>query len=98
MNRIDLEGQHAVVTGGAQGLGFAMAKRMVESGARVTLWDMDEALLGTAAGALGAAATSEVVDIADWDQVEAARERTLGRGGAVQIVVNSAGIAGPAAP
>ena len=98
MNRIDLEGQHAVVTGGAQGLGFAMAKRMVESGARVTLWDMDEALLGTATSALGAGSASEVVDISDWDQVEAARERTLGRGGAVQIVVNSAGIAGPAAP
>ena len=98
MNRIDLEGQHAVVTGGAQGLGFAMAKRMVESGARVTLWDMDEALLGTAASALGAGSASEVVDISDWDQVEAARERTLVGGGAVQIVVNSAGIAGPAAP
>jgi 2-dehydro-3-deoxy-L-rhamnonate dehydrogenase (NAD+) len=98
MNRIDLEGQHAVVTGGAQGLGFAMAKRMIESGARVTLWDMDEALLETAAAALGAEAAREVVDISDWDQVEAARERTLNDGGAVQIVVNSAGIAGPAAP
>jgi NAD(P)-dependent dehydrogenase (short-subunit alcohol dehydrogenase family) len=98
MNRIDLEGQHAVVTGGAQGLGFAMARRMVESGARVTLWDMDEALLGTATAALGAQAASELVDISDWDQVEAARERTLGDGGAVQIVVNSAGIAGPAGP
>jgi NAD(P)-dependent dehydrogenase (short-subunit alcohol dehydrogenase family) len=98
MNRIDLEGQHAVVTGGAQGLGFAMAKRMVESGARVTLWDMDEALLGTAAAALGAQVSHEVVDISDWDQVDAARERTLSNGGAVQIVVNSAGIAGPAGP
>ena len=98
MNRIDLEGQHAVVTGGAQGLGFAMAKRMVESGARVTLWDMDEVLLGTATAALGAQAAHEVVDISDWDQVEAARERTLSDGGAVQIVVNSAGIAGPAGP
>lgn len=97
MNRIDLDGQHAVVTGGAQGLGYAMAKRMIESGARVTLWDQDEALLGTAAEALGANASREVVDISDWDQVEAARERTLNRGGAVQIVVNSAGIAGPAA-
>jgi 2-dehydro-3-deoxy-L-rhamnonate dehydrogenase (NAD+) len=98
MNRIDLEGQHAVVTGGAQGLGFAMAKRMIESGAKVTLWDMDEALLETAATALGAQASHEVADISDWDQVEAARERTLSNGGAVQIVVNSAGIAGPAAP
>ncbi|RVA12028.1 SDR family NAD(P)-dependent oxidoreductase, partial [Mesorhizobium sp. M7A.F.Ca.CA.002.05.1.1] len=43
MNRIDLDGQHAVVTGGAQGLGFAMARRFVASGATVTLWDLDEA-------------------------------------------------------
>jgi 2-dehydro-3-deoxy-L-rhamnonate dehydrogenase (NAD+) len=98
MNRIDLDGQHAVITGGAQGLGYAMARRMLDSGAKVTLWDQDENQLGTAVAALGANAEREVVDISDWEQVEAARERTLNRGGAVQIVVNSAGIAGPAAP
>lgn len=98
MNRIDLDGQHAVITGGAQGLGYAMARRMLDSGAKVTLWDQDENLLVEAAEALGPNASREVVDISDWDQVEATRERTLSRGGAVQIVVNSAGIAGPAAP
>ena len=88
MNRIDLEGRHAVITGGGQGLGYAMAKRMIESGARVTLWDMDGEVLGTA---------REVVDVSDWEQVERARTATLARG-PVDIVVNSAGIAGPAAP
>jgi 3-oxoacyl-[acyl-carrier protein] reductase len=97
MNRIDLEGRHAVITGGGQGLGYAMAKRMIESGARVTLWDMDGEVLGTAREALGSAAAGEVVDVSDWEQVERARTATLARG-PVDIVVNSAGIAGPAAP
>lgn len=97
MNRIDLEGRHAVITGGAQGLGFAMARRMIESGARVTLWDMDDDVLGKACEALGPQTAGEVVDVSDWDQVERARTATLARG-QVDIVVNSAGIAGPAAP
>lgn len=97
MNRIDLEGRHAVITGGGQGLGYAMAKRMIESGARVTLWDVDGEVLGTAREALGSAAAGEVVDVSDWEQVERARTATLARG-PVDIVVNSAGIAGPAAP
>ena len=97
MNRIDLDGRHAVITGGGQGLGYAMAKRMIESGATVTLWDMDDAVLGTAVEALGAAAAGEIVDVSDWEQVERARIATLSRG-PVDIIVNSAGIAGPAAP
>lgn len=98
MNRIDLEGQHAIVTGGAQGLGFAMAKRFVQSGASVTLWDMNTELLETAKEALGAAARTVVVDIADHEAVAAAHATTEAEGGRVSILVNSAGIAGPAAP
>lgn len=98
MNRIDLAGQHAVVTGGAQGLGFAMAKRFVASGARVTLWDMDGPLLGTAATELGEVARAVTVDVTDWDAVSVARETTEAENGPISIVVNSAGIAGPAAP
>ena len=97
MNRIDLDGRHAVITGGGQGLGFAMAKRMIESGARVTLWDMDDDVLAKACSALGPEAAGEVVDVSDWDQVERARTATMARG-PVEIIVNSAGIAGPAAP
>ncbi|MBL0373603.1 SDR family oxidoreductase [Rhizobium sp. KVB221] len=98
MNRIDLDGQHAVVTGGAQGLGFAMAKRFVASGATVTLWDMDEALLATAKEVLGTAATTVVVDISDWGQVDAAQKKTEELASPASILVNSAGIAGAAAP
>lgn len=97
MNKIDLNNQHAVVTGGAQGLGFAMAKRFVASGATVTLWDMDEERLANAKQELGEAATTISVDVSDWDSVNAARSETDGYGD-ISILVNSAGIAGPAEP
>lgn len=98
MNQYDLKGRHAIVTGGAQGLGFAMARRFIDSGATVTLWDMNAALLDEARSALGTQAQSVVVDITDYPAVEAALEKTEDAGGSVSILVNSAGIAGPAAP
>ncbi|MBB3977524.1 3-oxoacyl-[acyl-carrier protein] reductase [Rhizobium azooxidifex] len=98
MNRIDLAGQHAVITGGAQGLGFAMARRMVASGAKVTLWDMDGPLLEKATAELGSHARGVSVDVTDWNAVEAAAAETEAGGGPITTVVNSAGIAGPAAP
>lgn len=97
MNSIDLSGQHAVVTGGAQGLGFAMARRFVASGATATLWDVNADLLETAKQSLGAQTTSLVVDVTDWEQVEAARRRTEEIAAPVSILVNSAGIAGATA-
>ena len=98
MNKIDLTGQHAVVTGGGQGLGYAMAKRMTASGAAVTLWDMDGPLAREAATTLGANSGSVAVDVTDYAGVEAALKVTQEERGPVSIVVNSAGIAGPAAP
>ena len=98
MNNFDLSGQHAVITGGAQGLGFAMARRMVASGAGVTLWDMDGALLERARAELGPQARTVTVDVTDWAMVERATAETEAAGGPISIVVNSAGIAGPAAP
>ncbi|RCS22258.1 SDR family NAD(P)-dependent oxidoreductase [Phyllobacterium salinisoli] len=97
MNKIDLEGQHAIVTGGAQGLGFAMARRFVQSGASVTLWDVDGELLETAKKVLGPTARTVIVDIADHEAVAIAHGKTEADGGPVSILVNSAGIAGPAA-
>ncbi|MEP0274856.1 MAG: SDR family NAD(P)-dependent oxidoreductase, partial [Nitratireductor sp.] len=90
--------QHAVVTGGAQGLGFAMAKRFVASGATVTLWDIDEAQLQAARDELGNATSTQIVDVADWDSVKTACDRTEDAAGGISILVNSAGIAGAAAP
>jgi NAD(P)-dependent dehydrogenase (short-subunit alcohol dehydrogenase family) len=97
MNQIDLAGQHAVVTGGAQGIGFAIAKRLAASGAKITLWDLSADQLETAKASL-AGAGSVVVDVSDADAVVAAHKRSEADGGPVSICVNSAGIAGPNAP
>lgn len=95
MNSIDLNGQAAVVTGGAQGLGFAFARRILASGARVSLWDVNAEQLETARKELGEGVGTLVVDITDADAVVAAHGETEARLGPVSIVVNSAGIAGP---
>lgn len=95
MNNFDLAGQTAVVTGGAQGLGFAMAKRLVKSGAKVCLWDMAADLLEQAAIALGQNSTSVVVDVSKHDDVMTAVAATEHRAGPISILINSAGIAGP---
>ena len=97
LNQIDLAGQHAVVTGGAQGIGFAVARRLAASGAAVTLWDLDADMLRTARQTLSGAHT-QVVDVTDAEGVVAALARSEAEGGPVSICVNSAGIAGPAAP
>jgi NAD(P)-dependent dehydrogenase (short-subunit alcohol dehydrogenase family) len=97
LNQIDLGGRHAVVTGGAQGIGLAVARRLIDSGAEVTLWDIDGDLLQSARVGLGGATRAQIVDVADADAVAAALARTEADGGPVSICVNSAGIAGPAA-
>ncbi|MBL4646813.1 MAG: 3-oxoacyl-ACP reductase [Hyphomicrobiales bacterium] len=94
MNKIDLNAQVAVVTGGAQGLGFAIAKRLIDSGAKVCLWDMDEVMLTKAVDALGASATMKNVDITNLDALVAAHADVEKETGPVSILVNSAGIAG----
>ena len=94
MNRIDLEGQAAVVTGGAQGIGLAIARRLIVSGAAVTLWDRDASRLAQAADLLEGDVATTVVDICDYDTVAAATTEVENRLGKLDIVVNSAGIAG----
>ena len=95
MNRIDLDGRRAVVTGGAQGIGRAIAERLLASGAAVTLWDRDPEELGSTREALGAGTGGVVVDVADPDSVERAAAATIGEAGGIDILVNNAGIAGP---
>ena len=97
MNKIDLQGQRAVVTGGAQGIGRAIAERFLASGARVSLWDRDQALMDATCGELkGAGVVIGVqVDLTDLAAVEAARDRTNDALGGIDILVNNAGIAGP---
>lgn len=97
MNRYDLDGQVAVITGGAQGIGAAVAHRLAANGARIAIWDMDDVKAGATADTLPGDARAFHVDVSDWASVEAAREATLDAFGSIEILVNSAGIAGPVA-
>ena len=98
MNPVGLKGRVAVVTGGAQGIGFAVAERFVASGARVLLWDIDEALLAKASAALGASASGARVELTDEAAVDAAAQAALAQHGRIDILVNNAGITGGNAP
>ena len=95
MNQLDLHGRHGVITGGATGLGFAIAQRMLASGASVTLWDRDPQALERACKSLGGGARGVLVDVADYSQVEAALAQTLRATSQIDMLVNSAGITGP---
>jgi len=94
MNKIDLNGRSAIVTGGAQGFGRAIAERFIQSGAGVAIWDQDLPLAEKAAAAIGNAAKAFKVDITDTAAVEHARDETLKAFGKIDILVNNAGIAG----
>ncbi len=93
-----LEGRRAVVTGGAQGIGHAIATRLKADGATVTLWDMDAALLDKAVAGFGGGVDGAVVDVTDPDAVVGATAALTADGGRIDILVNNAGIAGPNAP
>jgi len=95
MNQLDFAGRHAVVTGGAAGLGFGIAERLIASGGSVTLWDRDEAAATKAAAALGARAFAVKVDVAQQPSVSAAVAATLAHAPRIDALVNSAGITGP---
>ena len=96
MNQIDLQGRVAVVTGGAQGIGYAIAERMLASGASVVLWDADEAKLAEAKGMLGGPGRvfTDKVELTSDAEVAAATERTLKAAKKIDILVNNAGITG----
>ena len=100
MNQIDLKGRVAVVTGGAQGIGFAIAQRLLRSGASVMLWDMDAGKLAEAQGALAALGQvqTQAVELTNEAQVAAATQATVERMGQIDILVNNAGITGGNAP
>jgi NAD(P)-dependent dehydrogenase (short-subunit alcohol dehydrogenase family) len=100
MNRIDLHERVAVVTGGAQGIGFAIATRMLRSGATVVLWDRDTTRLEAARSELNAlgAVDAHAVELTDERAVDAAAAATIAQHGRIDIVVNNAGITGGNAP
>jgi NAD(P)-dependent dehydrogenase (short-subunit alcohol dehydrogenase family) len=92
MNSYDFDDQVAVITGGAQGIGYAVAKRMIENGAKVMIWDFDTDLAQASASALGATALH--CDVSNWDSVQAAAQQTENQLGRIDVLVNSAGVAG----
>jgi len=89
-----LNGRVALVTGGARGIGLAIARRLVADGARVALVDLDKSAAEAAAGDLGDAATALVADVTRTADVERAVAAAHARWGRLDIVVNNAGITG----
>ncbi len=97
MNEIDLKGRAAVITGGAQGIGFAIAERLIASGATVALWDRDPDALSSAASQISGAGRviTAAVDVTSSEDVQSAAETTAKELGKIDILVANAGIAGP---
>jgi NAD(P)-dependent dehydrogenase (short-subunit alcohol dehydrogenase family) len=97
MNQIDLAGRKAVITGGARGIGLAIAERFMKSGAEVSLWDIDPPALDAAVKHLAPVgkAHSTTVDVTDVKAIAAASNAAIGQMGKVDILVNNAGVAGP---
>lgn len=96
MNKLDLAGRVAIVTGGARGIGLAVARRMVASGAEVAIWDMDAAKAEESRAALAADGTvsAHVLDLTDEVALEEAAAKTLAAHRKIDILVNNAGITG----
>jgi 2-dehydro-3-deoxy-L-rhamnonate dehydrogenase (NAD+) len=96
VNQIDLKNRHAVVTGGAQGIGLSIATRLQASGASISIWDYDRAVLETSIPNLERTGqvSGEIVDVSDSASVDRAVEATIEKHGNIDILVANAGIAG----
>lgn len=94
MNRIDLEGRTAIVTGGARGIGLATVERMLASGASAIIWDVDGTAIDEAVAKLGPKASGRVVELTDETAVKEAALQAFADAGKVDILVNNAGITG----
>ena len=95
MNQLDLKGRTAVITGGAAGIGLAVAQRLAHSGATVTLWDRDARALAEAAQRIGGNPHVETVDVSRHEDVHRAMQSTLKKMSRIDALVCSAGITGP---
>ncbi len=95
MNQLNMKGRAAIITGGAAGIGLAIAQRLVASGARISLWDRDAGALADAARALGGATYVASVDVTNEPAVAAAFASSLDALNRIDALVCSAGITGP---
>lgn len=96
MNEIDLNKRRAVITGGAQGIGLAIAERLLISGASISLWDRDETLVKSTANRLSSKGKVEyvVMNVEDLDSVKMATDQTKDSLGTIELLICNAGIAG----
>jgi 3-oxoacyl-[acyl-carrier protein] reductase len=96
MNQLDMNNRVAIITGGAQGIGYAVAERMLKSGATAVLWDINEEQLAKAKAALSALGKvdTRVVELTDDASVDAAAKAAVASHGRIDALVNSAGITG----
>ena len=103
-NKVDLIGQNAIVTGGAQGIGLAIATRLAQSHANVCIWDLNQKILNNVVAQLvdqssdGKTVHGLIVDVVNAQAVDAAVTKTIKLLGSVDILVNNAGISGPNLP
>ena len=95
MNKLDMQGRGAIVTGGAAGIGYSIAQRLVASGARVSLWDRDATALQAAAKSLGGNSRTHTLDVTHEDEVAHACDASVKALGRIDALVCSAGITGP---
>ena len=98
MHKFDLTNRTAVVTGGAQGFGLDIAKRFLDSGAKVYIWDIDEKLLKTVIDEIkNPNLEFNVVDVADYKNVEKNTSQIIEKTN-IDILINNAGLTGPTGP
>src|SRR5437867_3937632 len=97
MNQLDLKGRRAVVSGGGQGIGRAIAVRLLASGAAGSLWARDNALVESVAAELASRGRIQhvSVDVSSAAAVDMATKATIEAFGGIDILVANAGIAGP---
>src|SRR5215470_16211459 len=98
MNQLDFNNRTAVVTGGAAGIGLAIVKRLVQSGARVAIWDRDARALDAARSSLGSEVFTQELEVTDAAAVGSAAKATADAFGRIDVLVCSAGISGPNVP
>ena len=90
LNQLDFQGRTAIVTGGAQGIGLAIAERLLASGAKVRIWDRDEKLLAKSVATLGASASGDTIDVTSRAALERGTKSALEALGRIDVLVNNA--------